>query len=138
MQISRGKWPLLDGKWISGQSFGCSLGADHESFGTHSESPLTENVVIYARGDGKKLTAMRLTGESCPVEGNGARVDWIGDVDETAGLRWLDAVATRYGAMISCVDCLTVALLDVLRNLDELLKWRRHLRGLNQRTDPPL
>lgn len=83
----------VDGKWISGQSFGCSLGADHESFGTHSESPLTDSVVVYARGDGKELTAMRLTGESCPVEGNGARVDWLGDVDEAAGLAWLDSVA---------------------------------------------
>jgi adenylosuccinate synthase len=33
---------------------------------------------------------------------------------------WLDAVATRYGAMISGVDCLAVALLDVLSDLDEL------------------
>jgi adenylosuccinate synthase len=33
---------------------------------------------------------------------------------------WLDAVATRYGAVISGVDCLAVALLDVLSDLEEL------------------
>jgi adenylosuccinate synthase len=33
---------------------------------------------------------------------------------------WFDAVAARYSAMLSGVDCLTVALLDVLSDLPEI------------------
>ncbi|MEZ5952391.1 MAG: adenylosuccinate synthetase [Planctomycetaceae bacterium] len=33
---------------------------------------------------------------------------------------WLDAIATRYGARVSGVDCLAVMLLDVLGKLPEL------------------
>jgi hypothetical protein len=87
----------VGGKWVSGQSIGCSLGRDHESFGTHSESPPTDRVIVYVRMDGKEPQAMRLAGENCPVDGNGAGLDWIGDVEEAAGLNWLETVAGTAG-----------------------------------------
>jgi hypothetical protein len=81
------------GQWNDQREVGCSLEKQHESYGTRSDSPLTENVIAYARISQGEVRSLRVVGEQCPVEGGGAKVTWIGNVDDTAGLNWLEAVA---------------------------------------------
>ena len=94
--------PVLDGtrspccwkgKWNGTGEAGCSLERGHESYGTRSDSPLTDNLNVYAEIRDGQVHNLRVVGEQCPVEGNGAQVTWIGNVDNTAGLDWLEAVA---------------------------------------------
>jgi len=94
--------PALDGTqspccW-SGRSdqfrlTGCSLMSRPTGFGSQSGTPLTENLVVFARVDHGKVSSMRVVGEQCPVDGKGAEVEWLGEVDDQAGLDWLEAVA---------------------------------------------
>ena len=72
---------------------GCSLERTHQSYGTRSDSPLEENVIVYSEIRDGQVHNLRVVGESCPVEGNGVQVTWIGSVDNTAGLDWLEEVA---------------------------------------------
>jgi len=81
------------GKWSGFGEVGCSLETTHQSYGTRSESPLAENIIIFARADGPGLSGMRVVGEACPVDAEGATVTWIGNVDEQAGIDWLQATA---------------------------------------------
>jgi hypothetical protein len=81
------------GQWNSFREVGCSLEKQHESYGTSSDSPLTGQVIAYARVTEGEVRSLRVVGEQCPVEGDGARVTWIGSVDSTASLNWLEAVA---------------------------------------------
>ena len=80
------------GNWNSHREVGCSLQEDHQSFGTRSDSPLTEQLIAYARVSKGEVQDMRVVGEQCPVEGAGARVTWIGDTDTEASLNWLQDV----------------------------------------------
>lgn len=81
------------GKWNGTGEVGCSLETGHQSYGTRSDAPLTGKLVVYGFiGDGK-LEKLQVFGESCPVDGNGAQVTWIGDVNESAGLDWLENAA---------------------------------------------
>ncbi len=107
MQTAQGQWiafsvPVVEGtrspccwhgQWGNFREVGCSLEKQHESYGTSSDSPLTENVIAYARVTDGEVRSLRIVGEQCPVEGDGARVTWIGSVDSTASLNWLEAVA---------------------------------------------
>lgn len=85
------------GKWNSSQhalqEVGCHLGRQMQSYGSHSGSPLADKVIVYMEiGDGQ-VNALRVLGEQCPVDGGGVRVTWIGQVDEKAGLDWLEKLA---------------------------------------------
>jgi len=107
VQTTQGQWiafsmPVVDGtrspccwhgQWANFREVGCSLEKQHESYGTSSDSPLTENVIAYARVTEGEVRSLRVVGEQCPVEGDGARVTWIGSVDSAASLNWLEAVA---------------------------------------------
>jgi len=107
MKATEGQWlafslPALEGtrspccwkgKWNGRGEAGCSLEGKHQSYGTRSESPLAENLIVFAEVRDGKVDMLRVVGESCPVEGDGARVTWIGSVDESAGLDWFESVA---------------------------------------------
>lgn len=81
------------GKWNGTGEAGCSLQTSHQSYGTRSDSPLAENVIVFSQLRDGQVQSIRVVGESCPVDAGGARVTWIGSVDETEGLDWLEAVA---------------------------------------------
>jgi len=81
------------GKWNGVGEAGCSLDSDHQSYGSRSDAPVDNNVIVLSRIVGGKVVDMRVVGESCPVDAAGARVTWIGDVVETDGLDWLEHVA---------------------------------------------
>ena len=81
------------GQWGNFREVGCSLEKQHESYGTSSDSPITDNVIAYARVTEGEVRSLLVVGEQCPVEGDGASVTWIGSVDSTASLNWLEAVA---------------------------------------------
>ena len=72
------------GKWDSHREVGCSLEQKHQSYGTRSDSPLTKTVIAYARIDHSEVTTLHVVGEQCPMEADGARVTWIGEVVSTA------------------------------------------------------
>jgi hypothetical protein len=86
----KGNWA----DWRTGQGEqGCKLNGRQQSFGTHSDSPVTENLIVMAEIQRGKLSHLRAVGEQCPVDGDGENVLWIGDVDSTAGLNWLESMA---------------------------------------------
>jgi len=107
VQTTQGQWiafsmPVVEGtrspccwrsQWDNFREVGCSLKKQHKSYGTSSDSPLTENVIAYARVTEGEVRSLRVVGEQCPVDGDGARVTWIGSVDSAASLNWLEAVA---------------------------------------------
>jgi len=111
MQAAEGQWLAFSvpaqadtrspccwtGKWHGMGEVGCSLQTTHQSYGTNSDSPLAENVMVFSRINAGKVDTMRVVGESCPVDANGAQVTWIGSVDETAGLDWLEDAARSRG-----------------------------------------
>jgi hypothetical protein len=76
---------------------GCSLEAKHQSYGTRSGSPVADNIVVFARIDNGKTGQIRVVGESCPVDGDGGQVTWIGGVDDIAALDWLEVAARANG-----------------------------------------
>lgn len=81
------------GKWNNMGEVGCSLKSSHQSYGMRSESPLADNVIVYSEIRDGQVHSLRVVGESCPVEGNGAQVTWVDSVDDRAGLDWLEEVA---------------------------------------------
>lgn len=81
------------GKWNGMGEVGCSLETSHQSYGTRSDSPVVENIIVFSRIDAGKAERMRVVGESCPVDGDGRQVTWIGSVDDTAALDWLETAA---------------------------------------------
>jgi len=107
VKAAEGQWlalsiPVLDGthspccwkgKWGAMGQAGCSLEPGHTSFGSSSDSPLVDEVIVYAGIRDGHVHKLRVMGEQCPVDGNGARVTWIGNVDDRAGMDWLEDVA---------------------------------------------
>ena len=90
----KGKWHgKRSSQWNDKNTAVCSLESKHQSYGTRSDSELTENVIVFGQVSGGKVHDLRVVGESCPIDGDGAQVTWIGSVDETAGLDWLETVA---------------------------------------------
>ena len=94
--------PVLDGtrspccwkgKWNSNREVGCSLEPDRQSYGTRSDSPEVDHVITFARLSEGNVKSLRVMGESCPVDGAGADVLWIGSVDANASLNWLANIA---------------------------------------------
>ncbi len=123
MQAAQGQWlafslPALadthspccwTGKWNGMGEVGCSLETTHQSYGTRSDSPPVENVIVFSRIRDGKVDKMRVVGESCPVDANAAQVTWIGGVDNTAGLDWLEDAA-RSNGKASVADTALMAL----------------------------
>lgn len=81
------------GKWNGMGESGCSLESRHQSYGTRSDSPLADMVIVLGEIREGQVHELRVVGESCPVNANGARVTWIGDVSVTGGLDWLENTA---------------------------------------------
>ncbi len=81
------------GKWNGMGEAGCSLESKHQSYGTRSDSPIAENIIVFSEIREGQVRDLRVVGESCPVEANGAHVTWIGGVDAVAGLDWLENIA---------------------------------------------
>ena len=81
------------GKWNGMGETGCSLETRHQSYGTRSDSPLTENVLVFSQVRNGQVQNIRVVGESCPVDGGGAQVNWIANVETADGLDWLEQVA---------------------------------------------
>lgn len=107
MKAAEGQWlafsiPTLDGthspccwrgKWNGLGEAGCSLESGHQSYGTRTNSPIDENVIVLGKVRNGQVEDLRVVGESCPVEAAGAKVTWIGEVDESDGLDWLESAA---------------------------------------------
>lgn len=81
------------GKWNGMGEAGCSLEQRHQSYGTRSDSPLADNVIVFSQVRDGKVHDLRVVGEACPVDAGGARVTWIGNVDDTSALDWLENTA---------------------------------------------
>ena len=130
--IDEGKKLLFEG------AQGSLLDLDHGTFpyvtssnssgcGIHSGSGVPERAIERMIGVVKAYTT-RVGGGPCPTELQDDTGQHIRDEGNEYGTvtgrprrcGWFDAVAARYGARLSGVDCLTVALLDVLSKLDEL------------------
>jgi hypothetical protein len=88
----KGSW---NGRRSAMGEVGCSLEARHQSYGSRSESPLTDEVIVFNRIRDGRVQDLHVLGESCPLETNGARITWIGSVDTDAGLDWLENVARQ-------------------------------------------
>jgi hypothetical protein len=88
----KGRW---NGRSKGMGQAGCDLDARHQSFGTSSNSPLTDNVIVYSEIRDGRVQDLRLVGEHCPVNANGAQVTWIGEVDDKDGLDWLENLARQ-------------------------------------------
>ena len=69
------------------------LEQEHRSFGTRSDSPFAENVIVYAKINEKEIDSLQVVGEHCPMDAEGAEVTWIGTTEDKASLDWLDSVA---------------------------------------------
>jgi hypothetical protein len=81
------------GRWNGLGEVGCSLETTHQSYGTRSDSPLADTLVIFSQITDGKVSNLRIVGESCPVDAGGAAVIWIGNVENKAGLDWLETAA---------------------------------------------
>jgi len=131
-QLKEGRRLLFEG------AQGSLLDLDHGTFpfvtssnssgaGIHSGSGVPERHISRMIGIVKAYTT-RVGGGPCPTElldDVGQHIRDEGNEYGTVTGRprrcgWLDAVATRYGANVSGVDCLAVMLLDVLSKLPEL------------------
>ncbi len=114
LDIDHGTFPYV----TSSNSSGC---------GIHAGSGVPERYIDRMIGVVKAYTT-RVGGGPCPTELHDEIGQKIRDTGREYGTvtgrprrcGWLDAVATRYGARVSGVDCLAVMLLDVLSVLDEL------------------
>jgi adenylosuccinate synthase len=114
LDIDHGTFPYV----TSSNSSGC---------GIHAGCGVPERVISRMIGVVKAYTT-RVGGGPFPTELDNEIGHHIREVGHEYGTvtgrprrcGWLDAVATHYGAMISGVDCIAVALLDVLSGLDEL------------------
>lgn len=107
LKAAEGQWlafslPVLEGThspccwkgWWNGKGeVGCALKPKHESYGTRSDSPLTDTIIVYNEIRDGQVQSLRMVGEHCPVDGNGAQVTWIGSVDDRQGLNWLETVS---------------------------------------------
>ncbi|HBN74851.1 MAG TPA: adenylosuccinate synthase [Planctomycetaceae bacterium] len=131
-QIKAGRRLLFEG------AQGSLLDIDHGTFpfvtssnssgaGMHSGSGVPERHISRMIGIVKAYTT-RVGGGPCPTELKDETGQHIRDEGNEYGTvtgrprrcGWLDAVATKYGAEVSGVDCLAVMLLDVLSKLPEL------------------
>ncbi|MEO1993908.1 MAG: adenylosuccinate synthase [Planctomycetaceae bacterium] len=114
LDLDHGTFPFV----TSSNSSGC---------GIHSGSGVPERAIDRMIGVVKAYTT-RVGGGPFPTELHDEVGQHIRDRGHEYGTvtgrprrcGWFDAVAARYSAMLSGVDCLTVALLDVLSDLPEI------------------
>lgn len=114
LDLDHGTFPYV----TSSSSSGC---------GIHSGSGVPERHISRMIGVVKAYTT-RVGGGPFPTELNNEIGQHIRDVGREYGTvtgrprrcGWFDAVAAGYGARISGVDCLSIMLLDVLSQLDEI------------------
>jgi len=114
LDVDHGTYPFV----TSSSSSGC---------GIHSGSGVPERQISKLIGVVKAYTT-RVGGGPFPTELLDATGQHIRDVGREYGTvtgrprrcGWFDAVAAGYGAQISGVDCISVMLLDVLSQLDEV------------------
>lgn len=130
--LSNGQSMLFEG------AQGSLLDLDHGTFpyvtssnssgaGIHNGSGVPARAIEKMIGVVKAYTT-RVGGGPCPTELHDEIGQHIRDEGNEYGTvtgrprrcGWLDAVATRYGARVSGVNCLAVMLLDVLSKLDEV------------------
>ena len=78
------------GSWNQFGESACELESQNGSYGTTSETPFADSVIVYARIKKDGIDTLRVVGEHCPVSGNDAVVNWLGHIDESAGLDWLE------------------------------------------------
>jgi len=98
------------GNWNGMGEAGCSLEGRHQSYGTRSDSPEAENIVVFSRIVDGKADRMRVVGESCPVDGDGGQVTWIGGTDDGAALDWLEGTARSNGNSRTDAALMAIAL----------------------------
>lgn len=125
------------GQWNSSsngiQEVGCSLQQQLQSYGTHSDSPVAENVIVYASVSKGAVESLRVMGEQCPVIGAGASVSWIGSVDEDAGLDWLNALARNSANdSVAGTALYAMALHESDKATDRLTKMAKETGGEQQ------
>lgn len=114
LDLDHGTFPFV----TSSSSSGC---------GVHSGSGVSERVIGRMIGIAKAYTT-RVGGGPFPTELDDEIGQHIRDAGNEYGTvtgrprrcGWFDSVATRYGARLSGVDGIVIALLDVLSDLDEL------------------
>ncbi|MFO1020738.1 MAG: adenylosuccinate synthase [Planctomycetales bacterium] len=114
LDLDHGTFPYV----TSSNSSGC---------GIHAGSGVPERTISCMIGVAKAYTT-RVGGGPFPSELDNAIGEHIRKVGNEYGTvtgrprrcGWFDAVATRYSARISGVDCISVMLLDVLSGLDEI------------------
>lgn len=82
------------GNWTSQREIGCSLDKDYHSYGSTSESPLEDSVIVYARAEKGQVDQLRITGAQCPMDAGGQQVTWIGETDDDDALDWLQSLAS--------------------------------------------
>ncbi|MFM8221544.1 MAG: adenylosuccinate synthase [Planctomycetaceae bacterium] len=131
LDVDHGSYPFV----TSSSSSGCGL---------HSGSGVPERNISRMIGVVKAYTT-RVGGGPFPTELLDATGQHIRDVGREYGTvtgrprrcGWFDAVAAGYGARVSGVDCLSVMLLDVLSQLDELKICTAYEIDGEQTTDFP-
>jgi adenylosuccinate synthase len=147
--LAQGKRLLFEG------AQGSLLDIDHGTFpfvtssnssgsGIHTGSGVPERVIDRMIGVVKAYTT-RVGGGPFPTELHDETGQHIRDVGQEYGTvtgrprrcGWFDAVAAGYGARLSGVDCLAVALLDVLSQLDELMICESYEIDGHRTTDFP-
>jgi len=114
LDLDHGTFPFV----TSSNSSGC---------GVHSGSGVSERIIDRMIGVVKAYTT-RVGGGPFPTELNDETGQYIRDRGREYGTvtgrprrcGWFDAVAARYGARLSGVNCIAIALLDVLSNFDDL------------------
>ena len=129
------------GKWGAMGQAGCSLEPGHTSYGSRSDSPLVDEVIVYAGIRDGHVHKLRVMGEQCPVDGNAARVTWIGSVDDKAGMDWLENIAREddsdgalYALALHRNDAAAKRLYSLARDTDadrgsEAVFWLGAVRG---------
>ena len=80
------------GRWNGKGEVGCSLAAKHTSYGSRSDSPLTDTVNVYSRIDDGQVKKLRVFGPQCPVDGDGQKVTWLAATDQGDVLDWLQSL----------------------------------------------
>jgi hypothetical protein len=129
------------GRWITTGELGCKLASRHTSYGSRSDSPLTENVIVFTKLRSGQVQKLRVFGEQCPVDGNGEEITWLDRVDQKDALAWLGSVAdsdkgdgAMYALALHASDDATQRLLTLARGSDrdtasQAVFWLGEARG---------
>ncbi|MGD9021657.1 MAG: HEAT repeat domain-containing protein, partial [Lysobacterales bacterium] len=129
------------GRWTTSGEPGCKLATRYTHYGSRSDSPLTDSVIVYARLRSGQVQKLRVFGEQCPVDGNGEKIMWLDNADQNDALAWLGSVAgfsrgdgAMYALALHASDGATRRLLALARDSDrdtasEAVFWLGEARG---------